>query len=222
MALANLLSLGSAFNDKRGISEERLNAIKPILREYISFWREYPDMFVDFLQTGYDPNVQSTFKFYFYQRCFLRAAMRHRKMFACFPRGYSKSFLSVLTQMIRCVLYPGAKLYSAAGGKSQSAGIVSEKIEEICKMIPAFDREIDRRRGKTIQGKDYCKYVFKNGSYIDNMTASEKSRGKRRQGGIFEECVSIDRDILQRVLIPIANISRRCADGTKHSEEPLN
>ena len=222
MALANLLSLGSAFNDKRGISEERLNAIKPVLRQYISFWREYPDMFVDFLQTGYDPDVKATFQFYFYQRCFLRAAMRHRKMFACFPRGYSKSFLSVLTQMIRCVLYPGAKLYSAAGGKSQSAGIVSEKIEEICKMIPAFEREIDRRRGKTIQGKDYCKYVFKNGSYIDNMTASEKSRGKRRQGGIFEECVSIDRDILQRVLIPIANISRRCADGTKHSEEPLN
>jgi hypothetical protein len=120
------------------------------------------------------------------------------------------------------VLYPGAKLYSAAGGKSQSAGILSEKIEEICKMIPAFEREIDRRRGKTLAGKDYCKYVFKNGSYIDNMTASERSRGKRRQGGIFEECVSIDRDILQRVLIPIANISRRCADGTKHSEEPLN
>lgn len=84
--------------------------------------------------------------------------------------------------MIRCILYPGAKLYSAAGGKSQSAGILSEKIEEICAMIPAFDREIDRRRGKTIIRNDYCKYVFKNGSYIDNMTAGEKSRGKRRQG----------------------------------------
>ena len=106
--------------------------------------------------------------------------------------------------MIRCILYPGAKLYSAAGGKSQSAGILSEKIEEICAMIPAFDREIDRRRGKTIIRNDYCKYVFKNGSYIDNMTAGEKSRGKRRQGGIFEECVSIDKDILQQVLIPRA------------------
>lgn len=124
--------------------------------------------------------------------------------------------------MIRCILYPGAKLYSAAGGKSQSAGILSEKIEEICVMIPAFEREIDRRRGKTTIRNDYCKYIFKNGSYIDNMTAGEKSRGKRRQGGIFEECVSIDKDILQQVLIPIANISRRCMDGSKHSEEPLN
>lgn len=222
MALADILKLNSSFNTKLGLSEERIHECMDIMRLYIAYWREYPDMFVDFLQTGYNPDIKPTFKFYFYQRCFLRAAMRHRKMFACFPRGYSKSFLSVLTQMIRCVLYPGAKLYSAAGGKSQSAGILSEKIEEICKMIPAFEREIDRRRGKTLAGKDYCKYVFKNGSYIDNMTASERSRGKRRQGGIFEECVSIDRDILQRVLIPIANISRRCADGTKHSEEPLN
>ena len=66
--------------------------------------------------------------------------------------------------------------------KQQSAGILSEKIEEICAMIPAFNREIDRGRGATTVRTDYCKYIFKNGSYIDNMTAGEKSRGKRRQG----------------------------------------
>lgn len=126
--------------------------------------------------------------------------------------------------MIRCVLYPGAKLYTAAGGKSQSAGILSEKVEEICSKIPAFKREIrfDRGKGSSTISKDYCRYVFKNGSFIDNMVASEKSRGKRRTGGAFEECVSIDKDILHEVLIPIANISRRCADGSKHSEEALN
>lgn len=225
MALSDILSISQAREQSKiGISEDRVKKIIPVLRQYIAFWREYPDMFVDFLQTGGNPDAPKTFKFYFYQRCFLRASMRHRRMFACFPRGYSKSFLSVLTQMIRCILYPGAKLYSAAGGKSQSAGILSEKIEEICKLIPAFEREIDRsrRQNGTTVSKDYCRYVFKNGSYIDNMVASEKSRGKRRQGGIFEECVSIDKDILHEVLIPIANISRMCLDGTKHSEEPLN
>lgn len=183
MNLQEMLSLSSLSGNKKiGISEERIQAIIPAAREYIAFWREYPDLFIDFLLTGGKEDVETTFKFYTYQRLFLRAAMRHRKVFACFPRGYSKSFLSVLTQMIRCILFPGAKLYSAAGGKSQSAGILSEKIEEICTMIPALDREIDRRRGKTIVRNDYCKYVFKNGSYIDNMTAGEKSRGKRRQG----------------------------------------
>ena len=106
--------------------------------------------------------------------------------------------------------------------KQQSAGILTEKVNEICTLIPALKREIDWTRGTTVEKNDYCKYVFKNGSYIDNMVAGEKSRGKRRQGGIFEECVSIDKDVLQQILIPIANISRLCADGTKHSEEPLN
>jgi hypothetical protein len=34
-----------------------------------------------------------------------------------FPRAYSKSFLSVLVLMIRCILYPRAKLFVTSGGK---------------------------------------------------------------------------------------------------------
>lgn len=224
MNLQSILNLESSSNNKIGLSEERVRAIIPVARQYISFWREYPDLFVDFLQTGGNPDIKPTFQLFFYQRCMLRAGMRHRKFFACCPRGYSKSFLCVLIQMIRCILYPGAKLYTAAGGKAQSAGILSEKVDEICDKIPAFKREIrfDRGKGSSTISKDYCRYVFKNKSYIDNMVANEKSRGKRRTGGTFEECVSIEKDILHEVLIPIANISRRCADGSKHSEESIN
>ena len=48
MALQDLLNVSS--NKKKvGISEERIEAIKPVLRKYIAYWREYPDMFIDFL-----------------------------------------------------------------------------------------------------------------------------------------------------------------------------
>ena len=97
-----------------------------------------------------------------------------------------------------------------------------EKIQEICTLIPSFQREIDWNRGQTLEGKDYCRYVFKNGSVLDNVAASEKSRGKRRHGGALEECVGIDGDILNNVILPIMNVSRRCLDGTKHDEETLN
>lgn len=40
--------------------------------------------------------------------------------------------------------------------------------------------------------------------------------------GVLEECVGIDGKILQEVLIPMMSISRRCLDGTKHSDETLN
>jgi hypothetical protein len=50
MALADILKLSQTMESKKlGLSEERVMAIKPIAREYIAYWREYPDMFIDFL-----------------------------------------------------------------------------------------------------------------------------------------------------------------------------
>lgn len=104
--------------------------------------------------------------------------------------------------MIKCILYPGAKLFVTAGGKEQGAGILKEKVNEICDLIPAFRREIDWTRGKTKEGKDYCEYHFKNGSVLDNIAAKESSRGKRRHAGLLEECVGIDGDMLNEVILP--------------------
>ena len=221
MALQDLLDL-SASKKKIGLSEERVRAIMPIAREFIAFWREYPDLFVDFLQTGGDPSRKKELNFFFYQRVFLRAAMRYKYVYMVFPRAYSKSFLSIIVLMCRCILYPGAKLFVTSGGKEQAAGIVKEKVGEICTLVPAFEREIDWTRGQTLEGKDYCIYKFKNGSYFDNIAAKESSRGKRRHGGLVEECVGVDGTILSEVIIPTMNVSRRCLDGTTHPEETLN
>ena len=219
MALQDLLDL-SQKRKKIGISEDRLRAIIPEARQYIAFWREYPDMFIDFM-AGPDGGPQH-FKLYFYQRIFLRAAMRHKYIYAVFPRAYSKSFLSMMVLMCRAILYPRCKLFITSGGKEQAAGIVKEKVQEICTLIPAFQKEIDWRRGQTLEGKDYVKYVFKNGSYFANIAARESSRGKRRHGGLIEECVGVDGDILSQVIIPTMNISRMCMDGTTQPDETLN
>ena len=216
MALQDLLDL-SQNRKKIGLSEERIKAIIPAARQYISFWREYPDLFVDFMK-----GPDNTFNLFFYQRVFMRAAMRHKYVYAVFPRAYSKSFLAVMILMIRCILYPRCKLFVTSGGKEQAAGIMKEKVKEICTLIPAFEKEIDWGRGKSMEGKDYCKYVFKNGSYFDNIAARESSRGKRRHGGLIEECVGVDGTILSEVIIPTMNISRMCMDGTTQPDETLN
>ena len=218
MALQDLLDL-SQQRKKVGLSEERINAIVPVARQYIAFWREYPDMFIDFLLEMGNPQ---DFHFFFYQRVFLRIAMRHQYVYAVFPRAYSKSFLSMMVLMCRCILYPKCKLFVTSGGKEQAAGIVKEKVQEICTLIPAFKKEIDWSRGVTLEGKDYCKYVFNNGSYFDNIAARESARGKRRHGGLIEECVGVDGTILSEVIIPTMNISRMCMDGSTHPEEQLN
>lgn len=50
--------------------------------------------------------------------------------------------MSVMALMLKAILYPGAKLFTVAGGKSQSAEILSGKVREICKLIPAMEKEI--------------------------------------------------------------------------------
>lgn len=223
MALKDLVEAQASYNRKKiGLSEERIEAIIPIVRQYIAYWREYPDMFVDYVQTGNNPDVKKGLELRFYQRVFMRVAMRYKYVYAVYPRGYSKSFLAVLILMVRAILFPGAKLFTAAGGKQQSAGILAEKIDEICRMVPAFEKELDLRPGKTKKSKDKCFYLFKNGSFIDNLAISEKTRGVRRTAGVLEECASMDGKLLQEVIIPTMNVSRQCADGSTHMEEILN
>lgn len=238
MALNDMLTTKKTV--KMGISKERIQAIMPILRQYIAFWREYPDLFIDFLLTGGRPilteengtkyfllpsgeKVRVRFSLYSYQRIFLRVGMRYKYVYCVYPRAYSKSFLSVLIILIKCILYPGAHLFSAAGGKEQSSSILQEKTQDICTKIPALKKEINWDRGKgTLEGRDHCRYQLKNGSNYENLAARESTRGMRKHAGLLEECVGIDQKILQEVLIPLMNVSRQCMDGTTHDEEILN
>lgn len=124
--------------------------------------------------------------------------------------------------MIRCILYPGAHLFVTSGGKEQSSSILTAKVTELCRLVPALNNEIDWTRGKTLAGKDYCKYVFKNSSVLDNIAARESSRGQRRHGGLMEECVGIDGELLNNVILPTMNVSRRGPWGGKDDNEVLN
>ena len=219
MALQDLMELSLSKTTKKvGLSEERIREQIPILREYIAFWREYPDLFVEFL-CGDNPE---NFHLFFYQRLFLRAVIRHRYAYATFPRAYSKSFLSVLILMLRCVLFPGAHLFVTTGGKEQAAGIAREKAEELCKLIPGLRNEIDWSRGASKASKNMVEYLFKNGSKLDIIAASQNSRGKRATGGLMEECILIDQTLLNEVIIPTMNVDRRLPDGSRQEEEVIN
>ena len=218
MSLANLLELSSSKDSKKqGLSEERLRAQLPHLRNMTAFFREYPDLLVDYMK-----GPDSTFQFYFYQRVFIRIVMRHRYVYATFPRAYSKSFLSMMVLMLRCILYPNSHLFVTTGGKEQAASITVAKIEEICKLIPALENEINWERGMTKKSKDNVEYIFKNGSKIDILAARESSRGQRRTGGLMEECVLIDQTALNEIVIPTTNVNRLLPDGTRHKEENVN
>lgn len=221
MALNDLLNLShSKETVKMGMSDERLIAAVAEGRKIISFFRWYPDLFVDWLA---EQNPDNKFRFYYYQRVFLRACLRHRYVYATYPRAYSKSFLVVLSKVIKAILYPNSHSFVASGGKEQSSGILTEKVEELCELIPALRDEILEGRGKgSTKSKDYTKILFKNGSYIDNLAIRESTRGKRRTDGIIEEAATVDGTALNEIIIPTMNIDRLAGDGRRYENELLN
>jgi hypothetical protein len=218
MSLQSLLKISS---DKdvivKGASEERVRACLPELRRAIAYYRAYPDIFVDDIK-----GPDCIFKFYTYQRVFLRAVMRHKWTYCTFPRAYSKSFLTMMSLMLKAILYPGIQAAVTTGGKEQAASITMAKIDEICKLIPALSNEINWARGQSKKGKDSVKYIFKNGSSIDILAARESSRGQRRNCIVIEEAILVDGDALNEIIIPTTNVDRLLGDGSKHPEEVVN
>lgn len=61
------------------LTEERVRAQIPEFTKKISYWREYPDLFINEIK-----GPDSKFEFFFYQQVFIRAAMRHRYFFGTF------------------------------------------------------------------------------------------------------------------------------------------
>lgn len=87
MSLEHLLKLSEDKNiGVQEITEEVLLENIDEIRELIAFYREYPDIFVDDIK-GED----CVFTFRPTQRLFLRNVMRHKYVYAVFPRGGLRS-----------------------------------------------------------------------------------------------------------------------------------
>lgn len=201
------------------LTEDVVRANKDKLRKVISFWRAYPDLMLDQIASP-----KEKFKFFIYQRIFLRMIMRHRYTYCTFPRAFSKSFLAVLCLYVRCMLYPNSKVFIVSGGKEQAAKIATEKLEEIWRFWPATKNAILTGPGLNTSKmqRDYVKIAFKNGSYLDIVAARETTRGGRRTSGLVEEAILVAGKILNEVIIPLMNVSRRAACGAADPNDITN
>lgn len=106
--------------------------------------------------------------------------------------------------------------------KEQAALITISKVEEICKLIPALNNEINWDRGASTKSKDNVKYLFRNGSELDILAARESSRGQRRNGGVIEEVILVEEAPLNEIILPTMNVDRNLPDGTTDPDEVVN
>lgn len=160
------------------ITEDYIDAHFEELKQLMDVYLNYPDILLDMITPTY-----SNFTTFFYQRIFLRACMRYRYVYCVAPRAFSKSFVSILAGILRCIFLPNSKFFICAPGKEQGAKIATEKINEILEKFPLLQNEILKYN----KGKDYVTLIFKNGSVFDVVGALDSTRGGRRNGGIIDE-----------------------------------
>lgn len=159
------------------LTKQRIDENFDLYKQYAEMWSIYPDLFLDFIKP-----VDSVFKLAFYQRIFLRALTRFQKVYCTAPRGFSKSFITILAIMLLCIFRPNYHTFICAPGKEQGAKIGNEKIHEIWKLWPLLKHEVI---GEGNFGKDYVTLNYRNGSILDIVGALDTTRGGRRNGKEF-------------------------------------
>lgn len=189
--------------------EEHLEYYEAICNKFTA----YSDLFIDLITP-----VDSEFELYFYQRIFLRANMRYRYHYCTAPRAFSKTFISVLAMILKCIFQPGCTTFICAPGKGQSAKIAKQKVEEILDKFPLLRNELVG--GTFNSGADYLKMTFKNGSVFDVVAALDSERGGRRNAGLIDEVRDHDGTLLNEVVLPLLNVNRRTKAGLVNENEP--
>jgi hypothetical protein len=113
-------------------------------------------------------------------------------------RGIGKTFLSAIFCVIRCILYPGTKICISSGTRGQSINVLEKILLELKPNSPELAAEIDDKQTK-INGTN-AQIVFKNGSYIKVVTASDSSRGNRANLLLLDEFRMISKDVIDTIL----------------------
>lgn len=113
-------------------------------------------------------------------------------------RGLGKSFLSAVFCCIRCILYPGTKICIASGTRGQALGVLEKIITELKPNSPELCNEIDEKNTK-INGTN-AQIMFKNGSFIKVVTASDSARGNRANILLIDEYRLVSKDTIDTIL----------------------
>lgn len=113
-------------------------------------------------------------------------------------RGLGKTFLSAVFCCARCILYPGTKICISSGTRGQSINVLEKIMQEMVPNSPELSNEIDINKTQ-INGTNAI-LVFKNGSYIKVVTASDSGRGNRAHILLLDEFRMIKKDTIDTIL----------------------
>lgn len=162
-----------------------------------AFYRKNPDKFAeDYLHI----------RLKLFQRIVLVMMFWSTTSVFCACRGIGKSFLSAVYCCIRCILWPGSKVCIASGSRGQACNVLEKILYELKPLSPELCLEIDNKETK-MNGTN-AQIVFKNGSYIKVVTASDTARGNRCNVLLLDEFRLISKNTIDTVLRKFLTLRR--------------
>ena len=90
-----------------------------------------------------------------------------------------KSFLALLSLILRAIFLPGSKLFTCSDVKGTAIKITKQKLDEIFAWWPLLAKEVKSQKMST----DYIELEFKNGSIFSIVSMTSAGRGTRATAG---------------------------------------
>lgn len=126
-----------------------LDKNRVLVTDYLDFWMQYPDLFLDAIQTSTD----KYFKLLPYQRIALRASLRYRYHSWTATRATSKSFTAYLSALLVCVFRENSHIILVSDTKETVVKTARAKFDEIFKHWPLLRNELTTRANQGEQGE---------------------------------------------------------------------
>lgn len=178
----------------RNWSKEKTRQME-VINKRAGYYRENPHRFAEeFLN----------FKLKIFQCILLNIMFISTKIAYIAARGQGKSLIAAIFCVTRCILYPGTQICIASGSLSQAAEIIEKIILILMPKSPLLRNEILESKNNTSGSF----IIFRNGSYIKTVTATDNSRHNRANILIIDEFRMVKKHIVDTVLKKFLTSSR--------------
>jgi len=166
------------------------------IMEWVTFYRRNIHRFIEHYMG---------IRLYWFQKIMAYSLSVSEESVVLAARGIGKTwFLAVLSCAI-CILYPGSKVVVASKTKKQASLIITRKIQkELMPRSEVLRKEIEKIT--TTNGNTEC--IFRNGSTIIVVPATENALGERATFEIFEEYKLQKKEIIESVLSPMQEVRK--------------
>ena len=131
-----------------------------------------------------------------FQKILLWAMMQYNYFMFIAARGMSKTWLTALFCVVRCILYPGSKIVVCSGTLKQANEVLLKIQDDFMKHSTILCSEIE----ECSIGQNKAIIMFKNNSWITTRTSTDNARGARANIIVVDEFRMVDENILNLVI----------------------